>query len=92
MALVQGGSAEASGGWGLSRLWSWLSGVGASNGSDQVLASFPASAAITAATAVQDPVVGPRYRELLEAGATLVWLRFERDQSRTTLCKVDITV
>jgi len=84
MALVQGGSAEASGGWGLSRLWSWLSGVGASNGSDQVLASFPASAAITAATAVQDPVVGPRYRELLEAGklderaAIIMFLMLER--------------
>lgn len=79
MALVQGGCAEASGGWGLSRLWGWLPGIGDSAGSDQVLASFPASVAITAATAVQDPVVGPRYRELLEEGATLAGLHLQGD-------------
>ncbi len=72
LALVQGHEEAGSGGGVLGRLWAWAAGGGgggSGGGGDTVLASFPAGLAVTAASAAEDPLLGPQFRVHLENGA-----------------------
>ncbi len=57
---------ERAGPWGwLHSVWQWLQRV---DTLDVTLAAFPAAAAISAATVVADPILGPDFQQLLEDG------------------------